>query len=186
MESAHTAGEAGLPEWVAEQQRELLRVTAKLEGPLERTAAFCIILGNSKKLYEKQSRYPNVEVDLVFRKDRVFDVTHDVDTSFNLSLGSYFSYMKDHEGKMWLDIKNLTAGNKHVALEKMNEMTEYFQIAKDRLDYRKLAKAFQSLPSIIKRSFAIWKYSVISFIFSSATCLFPAVRFFISSHIFPS
>ena len=43
------------------------------------------------KLYEKQSRYPNVEVDLVFRKDRVFDVTHDVDTSFNLSLGSYFS-----------------------------------------------------------------------------------------------
>ena len=60
-----------------------------------------------EKLYEKQSRYPNVEVDLVFRKDRVFDVTHDVDTSFNLSLGSYFSYMKDHEGKMWLDIKNL-------------------------------------------------------------------------------
>lgn len=86
-----------------------------------------------EKLYEKQSRYPNVEVDLVFRKDRVFDVTHDVDTSFNLSLGSYFSYMKDHEGKMWLDIKNLTAGNKHVALERMNEMTEYFQIAKDRL-----------------------------------------------------
>lgn len=32
--------------------------------------------------------------------------------------------MKDHEGKMWLDIKNLTAGNKHVALERMNEMTE--------------------------------------------------------------
>lgn len=58
-----------------------------------------------EKLYEKQSRYPNVEVDLVFRKDRVFDVTHDVDTSFNLSLGSYFSYMKDHEGKMWLDIR---------------------------------------------------------------------------------
>ena len=49
-----------------------------------------------EKLYEKQSRYPNVEVDLVFWKDRVFDVTHDVDTSFNLSLGSYFSYMKDH------------------------------------------------------------------------------------------
>ena len=43
-----------------------------------------------EKLYEKQSRYPNVEVDLVFRKDRVFDVTHDVDTSFNLSY--YTSY----------------------------------------------------------------------------------------------
>ena len=40
---------------------------------------------------------------------------------------------KYRQGKMWLDIKNLTAGNKHVALERMNEMTEYFQIAKDRL-----------------------------------------------------
>ena len=62
-----------------------------------------------EKLYEKQSRYPNVEVDLVFRKDRVFDAVS------------------------YTHIKNLTAGNKYGALERMNEMTEYFQIAKDRL-----------------------------------------------------
>lgn len=30
LESAQTAGEAGLPEWVAEQQRELLRVQKKI------------------------------------------------------------------------------------------------------------------------------------------------------------
>ena len=35
LESAQTAGEAGLPEWVAEQQRELLRVQKKIAEILE-------------------------------------------------------------------------------------------------------------------------------------------------------
>ena len=34
LESAQTAGEAGLPEWVAEQQRELLRVQKKIAESL--------------------------------------------------------------------------------------------------------------------------------------------------------
>ena len=47
-----------------------------------------------EKLDEKHMIYPNIEVDLVFRENRKFDVTHDADTSFNLSLASYFSFMK--------------------------------------------------------------------------------------------
>ena len=35
LESAQTAGEAGLPEWVAEQQRELVRVQKKIAESLE-------------------------------------------------------------------------------------------------------------------------------------------------------
>ena len=34
-----------------------------------------------EKLCEKEHRYPNVEVDLVFREDNTFDVTHDVGVS---------------------------------------------------------------------------------------------------------
>lgn len=87
-----------------------------------------------EKLYEKHDRYPNIEVDLVFReKSRTFDVTHDSDTTFGLSLGSYFDYMEEGEGKMWLDIKNLTEENRLVALRLMNELTARYDIDKDRL-----------------------------------------------------
>ena len=65
-----------------------------------------------EKLYEQGDEYSNVEVDVVFRKNRKFDVTHDADTSFNLVLDPYFSYMNETDGKIWLDIKNLKAGNK--------------------------------------------------------------------------
>ena len=47
-----------------------------------------------EKLFEKEKRYPNVEVDVVFRSDHTFDVTHDVDTSFHLSIASYFEKIK--------------------------------------------------------------------------------------------
>ena len=56
LESAQTAGEAGLPEWVAEQQRELLRVQKKNCRHLGRHAAFAgtgdlsEVLESSKKL----------------------------------------------------------------------------------------------------------------------------------------
>ena len=56
LESAQTAGEAGLPEWVAEQQRELLRVQKKIAEILGRHAAFAgtgdlsEVLESSKKL----------------------------------------------------------------------------------------------------------------------------------------
>ena len=46
-----------------------------------------------EKLYEKEHRYPNVEVDLVFREDNTFDVTHDVGVSFGQQLDDYFAHM---------------------------------------------------------------------------------------------
>lgn len=86
-----------------------------------------------EKLYEKHMNYPNIEVDLVFRENGKFDVTHNADTTFNLYLASYFSYMRTKKGKMWLDIKNLTLENRITALSSLNKLMEYFQIKKERL-----------------------------------------------------
>jgi len=86
-----------------------------------------------EKLYEKHMIYPNIEVDLVFRESRKFDVTHDADTTFYLGLASYFSYMRKKKGKMWLDIKNLTPENRIMALSSLDRLVESFQIEKDRL-----------------------------------------------------
>lgn len=86
-----------------------------------------------EKLYEKHAIYPNIEVDIVFRGNRVFDVTHDTDTSFNLNLSAYFSYMKDKEGKIWLDVKNLTADNRLAALERLDRLVKHYRIKKDRI-----------------------------------------------------
>lgn len=86
-----------------------------------------------EKLYEKHMIYPNIEVDLVFRESRKFDVTHDADTTFYLGLASYFSYMRKKKGKMWLDIKNSTPENRIMALSSLDRLVESFQIEKDRL-----------------------------------------------------
>lgn len=86
-----------------------------------------------EKLYEKYKAYPNIEVDIVFRGNRIFDVTHDTDTTFNLNLGSYFSYMKNKEGKIWLDVKNLTADNRLAALERLDWLVKHYRIRKDRI-----------------------------------------------------
>lgn len=86
-----------------------------------------------EKLYEQGDEYPNVEVDVVFRKNRKFDVTHDVDTSFNLVLEPYFSYMNETDGKIWLDIKNLKAGNKTEILAELNKLVETYRMEKDEL-----------------------------------------------------
>lgn len=86
-----------------------------------------------EKLYEKHKAYPNIEVDVVFRGSRVFDVTHDADTGFNLTLDVYFAYMKDKEGKIWLDVKNLTIDNRMAMLMTLNRLMKHFQIEKDRL-----------------------------------------------------
>lgn len=86
-----------------------------------------------EKLYEQGDEYPNVEVDVVFRKDRRFDVTHDADTSFNLSIDSYFSYMDKTDGRIWLDIKNLKAENKEVLLAELDRLVDSYHMEKDEL-----------------------------------------------------
>lgn len=55
LESAQTAGKVGLPEWVAEQQRELLRVQKKLQRSRKAcrfagTGDLSEVLESSKKL----------------------------------------------------------------------------------------------------------------------------------------
>lgn len=97
-----------------------------------------------EKLYEQDDEYPNVEIDVVFRENRRFDVTHDVDTSFNLSLDPYFFYMDKTDGKMWLDVKNLTKENKEEMLAELNRLVNTYHIEKDELiiesrDWRALA-----------------------------------------------
>lgn len=86
-----------------------------------------------EKLQEKHKRYPNIEVDVVFREDQKFDVTHDIDTSFGLNLASYFSFFEKERGKMWLDIKNLNQDNVDSMLTAMNGLTEQYRICKERL-----------------------------------------------------
>lgn len=86
-----------------------------------------------EKLYEKRAVYPNIELDVVFRNNRTFDVTHDSETTFNLNLFSYFMYMRGKKGKMWLDMKNLTAENRTKALVQLEKLMKHFEIDKDRL-----------------------------------------------------
>lgn len=86
-----------------------------------------------EKLYEKEALYPNIEVDIVIRNNNIFDVTHDIDTTFNLNLASYFAYMQDKEGKLWMDIKNLTSDNKLSALSELDKLINHFEIDKKRL-----------------------------------------------------
>lgn len=86
-----------------------------------------------EKLQEKHRLYPNIEVDVIFREDQKFDVTHDIDTSFGLNLDSYFSYFEKERGKMWLDIKNLNPDNAANMLAVMNGLTEHYHVDKERL-----------------------------------------------------
>lgn len=86
-----------------------------------------------EKLREKQAEYPNVEIDVIFRKDGRLDVTHDQEVSFNQDLEEYFAYMQGKEGKMWLDVKNLTLKNATALLARLNELILQYQIDKDRL-----------------------------------------------------
>lgn len=86
-----------------------------------------------EKLNEKYPQYPNIEVDVVFRKNSMFDITHDIDTSFNLYLDSYFAFMENKSGKIWLDIKNLTPENKMEMFSALEKLVEHYSFAKERL-----------------------------------------------------
>lgn len=86
-----------------------------------------------EKLYEKEAKYPNIEVDIVIRNNHIFDVTHDIDTTFNLKIASYFDYMQEKDGRMWMDIKNLTSENKRSVLSRLNMLINHFEIEKERL-----------------------------------------------------
>lgn len=85
------------------------------------------------KLREKVDDYPNVEIDVVYRKCGIFDVTHDVDTTFRLPLDSFFCYMSKSNGHMWLDVKNLNPENADEMLEDLDSLTEKYSIERKQL-----------------------------------------------------
>ena len=86
-----------------------------------------------EKMREKEVRFPNFEVDLVWRDKGVFDVTHDEDTTFNLSLESYLPEVAADRDSVWLDIKNLTLANTDTALAVLNQLCEEYGISKRQL-----------------------------------------------------
>lgn len=72
-------------------------------------------------------------MDVVFRKDGTFDVTHDVNTSFSLVIDPYFSHMEKTDGKMWMGIKNLEQENKTEMLSELEKLVGFCHIGKDNL-----------------------------------------------------
>lgn len=87
-----------------------------------------------EKLHEKGRLYENVEVDVVFREeDNTLDVTHDLDTTFHLNLEKYFEHFESEEGRIWLDIKNLSVSNKDSVYQELTELCDEYRISKDRL-----------------------------------------------------
>ncbi len=85
-----------------------------------------------EKFLEQREDYPNIEIDLVFREDGYFDVTHDVPVSFGLPLDSFFAHPANN-GNMWLDIKNLSNENCHAVLAELERLSAEYGIVKERL-----------------------------------------------------
>lgn len=86
-----------------------------------------------EKLNEQRYKYSNVEVDLVFRENGKLDVTHNPDTTFGLFVDSYFSFLKNNDGRIWLDIKNLNPDNQYEMLTELNYLTSTYHVDKNRL-----------------------------------------------------
>lgn len=86
-----------------------------------------------EKMLEKESRFPNFEVDVVFRLNGTFDVTHDFDVTYQQSLNPYLQDIAADQDRMWLDIKNLTAGNALRMKMYLDSLCSQFHIRKEQL-----------------------------------------------------
>ena len=86
-----------------------------------------------EKMEEKEKVYDNVEVDLVYRGNGVFDVTHDADVSFGLKLDPYFAEIAKDDGHLWLDIKNVNLANCKEMDEDLDSLCQAYKVDKDQL-----------------------------------------------------
>lgn len=86
-----------------------------------------------EKYAEMHPRYPNVEVDVVYRPGGYFDVTHDTTTTFGLPLDSLLAQNLMGGGKFWLDIKNLTPQNQAAILSEVDSLCDDYHLTPDRL-----------------------------------------------------
>lgn len=87
-----------------------------------------------EKLHEKAERYDGIEVDVCYRTDGTFDVTHDEPYSCGLTIEPYFAYLKEHpQMRMWLDVKNLREENQESMLRSLNALARNHSVAPSRL-----------------------------------------------------
>ena len=86
-----------------------------------------------EKLCEFHADYPNIEVDIVFRKNGSFDVTHDADTTFNQTIDEYFAYANKNKTRIWLDIKNLTTENAAALHARLDSLCRRYDISRQQL-----------------------------------------------------
>ena len=86
-----------------------------------------------EKMEEMAERYDNIEVDLIYRGNGIFDVTHDADTTFGLHIDPFFDDLGDTDEHMWLDIKNITMDNCEEIHEDLDSLCEKFDVEKDQL-----------------------------------------------------
>lgn len=82
-----------------------------------------------EKMEEKEARFPNYEIDLIYRESTgTFDVTHDPDTTFHLSLDAYLHSVKMDSDSVWLDIKNLNERNAKAARQRLELLCQKYEI----------------------------------------------------------
>ncbi len=104
-----------------------------------------------EKLLEHQNEYRNFEVDIIFRRDSVFDVTHDADTTFHLSIEPYFSYIQYYGGNLWMDIKNLSLDNVSAMKNCLDSLLSLYGIGKERLIVE--SRCWQALEQFTKAGY---------------------------------
>lgn len=104
-----------------------------------------------EKLYEMENDYLNIEVDVVIRSREILDITHDPDTSFQLELENYFTYLQGNTRKMWIDIKNLTPENAFVVQKRLDTLLTRYHIGKERLIIE--SSCWQALASFTRHRF---------------------------------
>lgn len=91
-----------------------------------------------EKYDESRVLYPNVEVDVVYRGGGLFDVTHDADTTFHLSLEHFLKHValqpaSGEKSRVWIDLKNLQPGNVNECLAALADLAAGSGVGKERL-----------------------------------------------------
>lgn len=77
--------------------------------------------------------YPNAEVDVTLREDGTWDVTHDAEISFGLSVEAFLADLHAHPGKLWLDVKNLQPQTAVSALHRLDSLCRFYGVDRQRL-----------------------------------------------------
>ena len=86
-----------------------------------------------EKMEEQEKRFENIEVDLVYRGNGIFDVTHDADTTFGLHINPYLKEIAKDKDHMWLDIKNITDDNCQNLREDLDSLCDIYHVNKNQL-----------------------------------------------------